>query len=62
METKSPHRIRWRTDQIVAVRLVYVEPSENERAVAERMWATLLGEPDNKTLGMSVMSLEGKPA
>jgi len=31
------------------IRVVYVEPSEDERAAAERVWAMLLGGPEVRT-------------
>jgi len=61
-KTKKPHSFGRRTDQTVTVRLICVEPSENEWAVAERVWAMLLGEPENEARETSVTSLEEKPA
>jgi hypothetical protein len=46
----------------VTVRLIYVEPSEDERAVTERMWAMLLGEPENDGEVKNVISRGEKPA
>jgi hypothetical protein len=62
MATRNPPNVRRQSQQAVTVRLIYVEPSEDERAVTERMWAMLLGEPENDGEVKNVISRGEKPA
>ncbi len=47
MESRQARTTRRRTEQTITVRIVYAEPSENERAALERVWAMLLGGPED---------------
>ncbi len=45
MKSRQARTTRRRNEQTITVRIVYAEPSENERAALERVWAMLLGDP-----------------
>jgi hypothetical protein len=46
----------------MAVRVLYVEPSELERAAQERLWDALLSECDGDRSDAASVEVEKKPA
>jgi len=50
VKVKKARSVRRRTEHPMRARLVYVEPSEDNKAITERVWAMLLGEPDEGIL------------
>jgi hypothetical protein len=51
-------RANHRTQGSVAVRILYVEPSEFEQAAIERLWAALLSDPKDDDKGAAGPALD----
>jgi hypothetical protein len=51
-----------RTQRPMAVRILYVEPSELERAAQERLWDALLSKCDGGRSDAASVKVEEKPA
>jgi len=62
MERRQAQTTQRRIEQTITVRVVYAEPSEDERAALEKGWAMLLGYPDDVQNGVPIPMERETPA